>query len=186
MDPRESGEPRRSSARSFRKSFGLDLGDLSADTWSLLPGIGDFLAEVRTRRFDTLTYARSVSEVEDISLFDRKNRRNISVYSSRAAHRQRYGRFYDEDDRADYIVRTTTSRSSFDPSRRAGSTGPTRLAIEVRGNAFRLAHPPAGRVARVESVIYSSEFGRLLVLRIRNQNGIVVNLPTHRHARAAG
>ena len=44
---------------------------------------GDFLAEVRTRRFDTLTYARSASEAEDITLFDRKRHRNISIYPSK-------------------------------------------------------------------------------------------------------
>ena len=43
----------------------------------------DFLAEIRTRRFDTLTYARSGSEAEDISLFDRKRHRNIAVYPSK-------------------------------------------------------------------------------------------------------
>ena len=49
------------------KSFVIDLGDLSRDPWSLLPSGGDFLAEVRTRRYNTLTYARSESEPEDIS-----------------------------------------------------------------------------------------------------------------------
>ena len=69
---------------------------------------GDFLAEVRTRRFDTLTYARSSSEIEDISLFDRKKRRNLSVYSSRE-NLARYSRFYSEDDKADYVVRSPTT-----------------------------------------------------------------------------
>ena len=35
------------------KSYSLDLADLSRDTWWLLPRSGDFLAEVRTRRYDT-------------------------------------------------------------------------------------------------------------------------------------
>jgi hypothetical protein len=46
------------------KSFNLDLSDLSRDTWSLLPQPGDFVAEVKTRRFDDLTYARSSGEAE--------------------------------------------------------------------------------------------------------------------------
>ena len=57
-----------------QKSFVIDLGDLSRDEWTLLPGQGDFLAEMRTKRFDTLTYAKSGAEAEDITLFDRKRR----------------------------------------------------------------------------------------------------------------
>ena len=53
------------------KSFSLDLSDLSRDVWSLLPQPGDFVAEVRTRRFDDLTYARSSGEAEDVTLFQR-------------------------------------------------------------------------------------------------------------------
>jgi hypothetical protein len=64
------------------KSFSLDLRELSRETWSLMPGFGDFLVEVRTRKYQTLTYARSLGEAEDVTLFDRRRRRNISVYSS--------------------------------------------------------------------------------------------------------
>src|SRR5262249_23103271 len=60
------------------KSYSLDLADLSRDTWWLTPSPGDFLAEVRTRRYDTLTYAKASAQPEDISLFDRKRRRNIA------------------------------------------------------------------------------------------------------------
>ena len=65
------------------KSFSLDLRDLSRDNWSLLPQSGDFLAEVRTRRFDTLTYARSTGEPEDVTLFHRVRKRNVAVYAIR-------------------------------------------------------------------------------------------------------
>ena len=44
----------------IRNSFSLDLSDLSRDTWSLLPQLGDFVAEVRTRRHGKLTFARCV------------------------------------------------------------------------------------------------------------------------------
>ena len=61
-------QPRSMDAREFRhadelfrddaqKSFVIDLGDLSRDNWSLLPGAGDFIAELHTRKYDTLTYA---------------------------------------------------------------------------------------------------------------------------------
>src|SRR5688572_837412 len=64
------------------KSFVLDLSDLSRDTWSLLPQPGDFVAEVNTRRFDDLTYARSSSEAEDVTMFQRARKRNIAAYAS--------------------------------------------------------------------------------------------------------
>ena len=35
------------------QTFNLDLRDLSRDRWSLIPTIGDLLAEVRTRRLGT-------------------------------------------------------------------------------------------------------------------------------------
>ena len=79
------------------KSFIVDLADLTRDTWSLLPGGGDFLAEVRTRRFDALTYSRSASEAEDISFFERRRHRNIAAYASKDKLASR-GRFYNEDD----------------------------------------------------------------------------------------
>ena len=53
------------------------------DTWSILPGDDDFLAEIRTRSYDTLTYARSAGEAEDISFFERRRHRNIAVYASK-------------------------------------------------------------------------------------------------------
>jgi hypothetical protein len=64
------------------QTFNLDLRDLSRERWSLIPTIGDLLAEVRTRRLGSLTYARSTKDAEDISLFDRRRRRNIAVYAS--------------------------------------------------------------------------------------------------------
>jgi len=66
------------------KTYSLDLADLSRETWSLPSAPGDFLAEIHTRRFQTLTYSKSSNDQEDISLFDRRRRRNISVYSSAA------------------------------------------------------------------------------------------------------
>ena len=96
-------EPRPVDARELRraqdifrtespKSFVLDLADLSRDAWSLLPGPGDFLAEIRTRRFDTLTYSRSSVQAEDVSLFRREDRRTIALYASIAKLAAR-GRF---------------------------------------------------------------------------------------------
>ena len=55
--------------------------------------VGDLIAEVRTRRLGSLTYARSTKDPEDISLFDRRRRRNIAVYASPQKRAPR-GRFY--------------------------------------------------------------------------------------------
>ena len=91
------------------KSFAVDLGDLTRDTWSLLPAPGDFLAEIRTARFDTLTYARSASEPEDISLV----RPQAAAQHRRLRRRQdklaARGRFYNEDDLSATTSSTTTS-----------------------------------------------------------------------------
>ena len=175
VDPRDLRRAEEVFRQELPRSFGLDLGDLSADAWSLLPNVGDFVAEVRTRRFETLTFARSAGEVEDVSLFDRRNRRNISVYSSRA-NQKRYGRFYNEDDRADFIVRNYDLDVSFNPQRRQVE-GTARLDIEIRGNGtsaltLRLADPLVVRS------IHATEFGRLQSVRVRNQNSVVVNLPS--------
>ena len=69
------------STKSVPKSFNLDLSDLSRDTWSLLPQPGDFVAEVKTRRFDDLTYARSSGEAEDVTMFQRRTEaQHLRVY----------------------------------------------------------------------------------------------------------
>ena len=40
------------------QTFNIDLRDLSRERWSLIPTTGDLIAEVRTRRLGSLTYAR--------------------------------------------------------------------------------------------------------------------------------
>ena len=157
------------------KSFSLDLQDLSRDTWYLVPGYGDFLAEVRTRKHGTLTYARSTSEAEDVTLFDRAKHRNISLYASPQKLSSR-GRFYDEDDLADYDILHHDVDVTIYPDREF-IEGRSRMRIRVRAYALttltiRLADPLT--VTAVASV----EHGRLLHLRVKNQNSIVVNLPT--------
>ncbi|MEW5984970.1 MAG: M1 family aminopeptidase [Acidobacteriota bacterium] len=155
------------------KSYGLDVGDLSRELWSLLPSFGDMVAELRTRRFDTLTYAQSQAEPEDISVFDRRRRRNISVYPSqeRVARGQR---FFDEDANASIDVLDYLVDVNIDPERQ-WLEGRGRLRFVVRETGMnsltlRLAEP-----LRVYSV-YSTELGRLLALRVRNQNTVVINL----------
>ena len=58
------------------------MTDVSQDQWFLLPPPGDMLAEVQTRKFGTLTYAKSGNQAEDISVFSRERRRTMSIYPS--------------------------------------------------------------------------------------------------------
>jgi hypothetical protein len=157
------------------KSFSLDLSDLSRDTWSLLPQPGDFVAEVRTRRFDMLTYARSVGEAEDVTLFQRRTKRNIAVYASAQKLSSR-GPFYDEDDLVEYDVIDYNVDATFSPERE-WIEGRTRLSLRVKAFALATFSLRLHETMTVSSVT-SDELGRLMFLRVRNQNAIVVNLPS--------
>ena len=157
------------------KSFNLDLSDLSREVWSLLPQAGDFVAEVDTRRFDDLTFARSSGEPEDVSLFQRARKRNICAYTS-AAKLESRGRFFDEDDTVDYDVLDYDIDASFYPDRE-WLEGRTKMNIRVKSHALAVLTLRFADSLNVSSVT-SDEFGRLLFLRVRNQNSVLVNLPS--------
>jgi hypothetical protein len=157
------------------KSLQLDLTDLSRDRWSLVPSPGDLIAEVRTRRFGSLTYARSGSEAEDITLFDRRKRRNIALYASASKLSQR-GRFYSEDDLVDYDVLAYDIDATFSPER-LWINGNARLRIRVRSGAMTTMTLKLAEALTVRGV-YAPGVGRLLHLRVVGQNSIIVNLPT--------
>ncbi len=158
-----------------QKSFVIDLGDLSREAWTLLPALGDFLAEMRTRRYETLTYAKSSSEAEDITLFDRKHHRNIAIYPSKDKQAAR-GPFYNEDDLADYDILDYDIDVAATPDRQ-WIDGRASLHLRVKSPilgtlTFRLAD------ALVVQSVVSYEYGRLFGIRVKNQNTLVVNLPT--------
>ncbi|MBI3493924.1 MAG: hypothetical protein HY047_19425 [Acidobacteria bacterium] len=174
VDPRELRRAQDVFREESQKSFAIDLGDLSRDAWTLLPTVGDFLAELRTRRYDTLTYAKSSTEAEDITLFDRKRHHNISIYASKQRLAQR-GRFYNEDDLVDYDVLHYDLDVSATPER-LWIDGRAVVRLKVRAPflgaiTMRLADPLV-----VQSVV-SYEFGRLFNVRVKNQNSLVINLP---------
>jgi hypothetical protein len=157
------------------QTFSLDLRDLSRDRWSLLPAIGDLLAEVRTRRLGSLTYARSTKDAEDISLFERRRRRNIAVYASPQKLATR-GRFYGEDELVEYDILRQDVEVAFSPDR-MWVEGTATLEVRVRAFALatltlRLADPLV-----VRNVV-ARDFGRLLHLRVVGQNSVLVNLPS--------
>jgi hypothetical protein len=173
-DPRQVRRAQDVFAAEAPKSFNIDLRDLSRETWYILPQTGDFLAEVRTNKYGTLTYSRSGGNAEDVTLFDRARKRAISLYASPSTLAVR-GVTYNEDDLRTYDVIDYNIDTVVSPDRQF-IEGRTHVTLRVQADAaatltMRLAEPLA-----VTSVI-SSEFGRLLFFRIRNDDSLIINLP---------
>ena len=169
-------------------SFVIDLGDVSRRIWSLDPGAGAFVAEIRTRRYGTLTYARSPSRPEDVSLFERASERIIAMYPS-AAKRAAHGRYYSDSagvpyDVLDYRIEADfrpagiSQESVHAPPRLRGCVidGTTRLAVRVTSPALTAFTLRLADALDVHSVT-STEFGPLLFYRIRGQHNVVIQLP---------
>ena len=161
-------------AEDSAKTFQLGLGDLSGDAWSLLPGRGNFVGEIHTRRFGTLTYARSKSDAEDITVFDRLRRKNIAVYASEETLARR-GPSYSDDDSREYDVIDYDIDLTVSPGR-PWIDGVASVRVRVRAPtlgtlSLRLAD------ALVVRSITSDRFGRLFGFRVNRQNVVVINLP---------
>jgi hypothetical protein len=161
-------------SREANKSFNVDLQDLSSDMWHLLPPADDFIAEVDTRRFDTLTYSRSSAQAEDVTVFRRKDRRTLALYPSVAKLAAR-GRFYSDDALRDYDVLDYSIDATIDPEKQTVQ-GRARLAVRVRSTSLSNVFLRLNEALTVTGVT-SVEYGRLLYLRIRGQNNVLVNLP---------
>ena len=156
------------------KSFILELSDLSRETWSLVPPFGDMLIEVRTSRFGTLTYTQANNESEDISLFDRRRRRNISSYASERKLATR-ARFYSDNDEVDYDVLHYDIQSHFSPERE-WLEGRTVIKLKVKSFILGTLTLRLAETLVVQSIT-SPRYGRLLSLRVKGQNSVLVNLP---------
>jgi hypothetical protein len=180
------GEAERPDARALRraqevfddevgKSFSLDLRDLSRENWSLLPQTGDFLAEIRTRRYGILTFARAMAEAEDVTLFHRQRQRNIASYASEMKLSSR-GRFFNEDDLVEYDVLDHELDVVFSPDR-GWLDGHSRLKIRIKAFAVAALTLRLADEFTVSSIT-SDRLGRLMFLRVRNQNNVVINLPS--------
>lgn len=155
-------------------AFALDLGEISGDTWSLIPSYGDFLADVRTRKYGTLTYSIATAEPESIQLFDRKRRRTISTYASRVIREAR-GAAFNEDLLADYDVIDYDIEASFEP-KREWLEGVTRVKLRSRRDVLPTIRLKLHDSLTVQSVS-SPDYGRLLAIRVKGQNSFIVNLP---------
>jgi aminopeptidase N len=175
VDPRDLRRAEEIFREEIPRSYAIDLSDLSRDVWSLLPSSGDVVAEIRTARYETLTYTRSGAEAEDLSLFDRKRRKNINVYSSREKLAQR-GRAYNEDDLVTYDVLDYDIETSFSPDRQ-WIDGRAKLQLRVQSAAVNSLTLRLAESLVVQSIA-SDRFGRLPSFRVRNQNSLVVNLPS--------
>jgi hypothetical protein len=156
-------------------SYSLDLNDLSRDSWNLVPPIGDLLVDMDLSRYGLLSYARSGGDAEDVSLFDRRKRKNISVYTSQDRLARRGTRAYSDERQIDYRIDHYNVDVNFDPQR-LWIEGRADLDLVVTSAAaqtitLRLAEPLVLRS------VTSDELGRLLALRVRGQNNIVINLP---------
>lgn len=174
-DPRVARRAQEMFAREAPKSFNLDLSDMSPEQWFLIPQPGDFLSDVRTRRFDTLTFSRNQNQAEDVTLFNRERRRTIALYASAAKLATR-GPTYNEDDLTDFDITAYDIDANIDPEREFVE-GRARITLRSRSPYLSTLTLRLADSLNVSNV-FSPQFGRLLFIRVRNQNGILINLPT--------
>ena len=156
------------------RSYNVTLGDLSSERWTLLPPPGDALADMSTHHYGWLTYSRAGGQNEDVALFDRDNKKNISIYASPAKLATR-GRFYSEDNDRAYDVEHYELNVRFTPERSAISgTAVIRLRL-LRHDADSILLRLAGPL-KVTS-LSGAGFGRLLHLRVVGQDSLIVSFP---------
>jgi hypothetical protein len=91
--------------------------------------------EFRSARFGWLTYARSLGDAEDVTLFDRAQSHNISIYASSEKIAAR-GRYYDEDAGAAYDVLNYGLDVTFDPFR-TWISGRGQLRLKILAEAAK-------------------------------------------------
>jgi hypothetical protein len=148
------------------EAFVLDAAVAGAPWW-LLPGLGDAAIAFETKRFGALTFSLSSNEVEGVSLFNRRTRRQISVYPRASAVAES-----DDTQLALDVIhhRLTLSLNpeTFD------ITGRDTIAIDVRSPLtslrFRLDDSLQVRSVR------SAEGGRHLFFRVRGQDSVLVSM----------
>ena len=171
------------------RTFAIELDNLSDRAWWITPNVGDLVAELRTRRYGDLTYSQAQNQPEDISLYERNPRRVISLYAS-ASKRAVRGRFYSDQADARYDVLDYNIEASFEPRgviqeslgsrprlRGCWIEGVTRVALRVTSLNVRSVTLRLNSDLHVQAVT-SRELGPLLFFRMRDQNNIVINLPS--------
>ena len=174
VDPRDLRKASEVFAEDSSKTFQLGLGDLSSDAWSLLPGRGNFIGEIHTRRFGTLTYTRSKADAEDITLFDRVRHHNIAVYASQETLARR-GLSYSDDDSREYDVLDYNIDLAVSPGRQ-WLDGVAHVLLRARTPTLATVSLRLADALVVRSIT-SDRFGRLFGFRVTRQNVVVINLP---------
>lgn len=152
------------------RTFTLNLGDLTTEAWSLDPPAGSAVIEFRTPAFGWLTYTRTPGDIEDVALFDRTRRRQISLYASSGNHDGGAPR------EPGYDVRHYDVDVRIEPAR-AFVTARTALTVRftrppVTGLTLRLAE------SLIVSSVSSPQLGRLLAMRVVGQDQLLVSLPS--------
>ena len=173
---RAASAQRRSFAKSRRSRSSIDLGDLSREPWSLLPRPGRFPrrdAHAPLRHADLRALRHRSRKTSRCSIAS-------ATTTSRSTRRRRSWRSAGRST-TKTTSSTTTSSTTTSTSRRrrtgSGSTGARSIRLKVRSPVlgtltFRLAD------SLVVQSIVSDQFGRLFGIRVKNQNTLVVNLPT--------
>jgi hypothetical protein len=181
----ESLQPRQVNPRDLRRAdavfhdnmdltFGLDLGDLSRERWSVIPKPGDLVAEFDTARAH-LTYMRSGNDPEDIRFFDRTHQRTISIYPSKE-RLSSGGPFFSEDDQTDFDILNYEIDASFDP-RREWIEGRATLLVTPRRSTLSSITLTLAEPLTIRSVT-SRKLGYLMALRVKGHNDVIINLPS--------
>jgi hypothetical protein len=173
-DARQTRRAQQVFARESGKTFAVNLEDVTTERWHLLPPADDFVAEIETRRFDTLTYSRSSVQAEDVSLYQRDQKRTIALYASAAKIAAR-GRFYSDDASREYDVLDYTIDVSVVPER-SYIEARARMQLRVRSTSVSTVMLRLEEGLAVKDVT-SVEYGPLLHLRVRGQNALLVSLP---------
>ena len=182
VNPRQLAAARAIFEEEAPKSFSVDLAELSDYAWYLLPPASDFVAEIHTRRYDTLTYSRTLGQSEDVALSNREDRTTIALYASQEKLAAR-GRFYTEDriatlDIVDYLLDANIRYISGPRTPRYPFIeGNARLSMRVLADDLATFPLRLDRNLTVHGIT-SVEHGALLFLRVLNQNSVAVSLPT--------
>ncbi len=174
VDPSEAQRATQIFDEKVSRTYNIDLSYLTPERWSLEPSYGSLVLEFKTTRYGWLTYARSPTDPEDISVFDRDGQKNISLYTSEE-NRARRKRSYSDDDGAVFDIDHQRLDLTFDPAR-LWVSGRASVQLHITATSassltIKLAQPLA--VASVSS----ATLGDLLALRIIGQNTILVGLP---------
>jgi len=147
-------------------AFVLDAAVTGAPWW-LLPGLGDSAIVFETRHNGLLTFSLNSFEDEGVSLFSRKNRRQISVYPRSVARDQAW-KTDSAIDLLHHDLALTLDPDTFE------ITGRDTLTLNILAPlaSFRLRLDDELKVRSITS----DEGGSHLFFRVRGQNSLLVSM----------